>query len=133
MAGKTVFDSMHREVIGCYPDTSVEEVVLRMQSRDVSALVVVNEVGEVVGLISRTDLVNARFAQPYFKHWRGMTAAHLMTRSVISVTPGTSIKKAAALLKEKKIHRLVVVDREGEKIRPVGILSVTDLNKRLEI
>jgi CBS domain-containing protein len=132
MARKTVFDWMHREVIGCHRDTSVEEVALRMQSRDVSALVVVDEVGEAVGVISRTDLVNARFAQPYFKHWRGMTAAHLMTRSVVSVTSDTPINKAAALLKEKKVHRLVVVDREGGKMRPVGILSVTDLTKGLE-
>ncbi len=129
MAGKTVFDWMHRGVIGCHPDTSVEEVALRMQSRDISALVVVDEKGVAVGLISRTDLVNARFAQPYFKHWKGMTASHLMSRPVISVTPGTSIKKAAALLKDKKIHRLVVVDRVNGQIRPVGILSVTDLTQ----
>lgn len=124
-AEKTVGDWMHRGVISCSPETSVEEVAHTMDTHDVSALVVVNELGEADGVISRTDLVNARFVQPYLKHWRGMTAAHLMTKPVISVTPDTSIAAAARLMHERNIHRLVV----RENSRPVGILSVTDLSR----
>ena len=129
MKGKTVFDWMHRGVISCNPETSVEDIASNMDSHDISALVVVNEEGATVGVISRTDLVNARFVQPYLKHWRGMTATHLMSTPVISVTPDTLVRKAASLLKEKHIHRLVVVERDGKRLRPIGILSVTDLAK----
>ncbi len=129
MAEKTVSDWMHRGVISCSSETSVEEIARIMESQDISALVVVNEAGDATGVISRTDLVNARFVQPYLKHWRGMTAAHLMSKPVISVTEDTLIREAASLIREKHIHRLVVVERVGKRLQPIGILSVTDLSR----
>lgn len=128
----TVRAWMHRGVITCRPDTSLQEVAETMDSRDISALVVVDETGDVVGVISRTDLVNARFIEPYLKHWRGMAAEHLMSRPVISVGPDTSITEAANILREEQIHRLVVVERKGRRLRLLGILSVTDLAKNLD-
>ncbi|MBI2991347.1 MAG: CBS domain-containing protein, partial [Deltaproteobacteria bacterium] len=119
-------------VISCRPDTSLEEVARTMDSKDVSALVVVNEAGDVVGVISRTDLVNTRFVEPYMKHWRGMTAEHLMSRPVISVSPETPVSEAANILRQKQIHRLVVVETDGQRLLPVGILSVTDLAKNID-
>lgn len=129
MSEETVQAWMHRGVITCRPDTPVEEVAKTMDAEDISALVVVDEEGTLVGLISRTDLVNGRFVQPYWKYWRGMVAGHLMSRPVISVAPTARIGEAARLLQEKHIHRLVVVEQEGDRERPVGILSVTDLAK----
>lgn len=129
MKEKTVRDWMHKGVISCAPRTSIEEVVKVIDARDISALVVVNAEGEAVGVISRTDLVNSRFVQPYLRHWRGMVAEHLMSRPVISVTPDTPVSAAAHLLHAKRIHRLVVVEQESGHVRPVGILSVTDLAK----
>jgi CBS domain-containing protein len=126
-----VQDWMHRAVITCRPETSVEEVANTMQSRDISALVVVNDAGDAVGVISRTDLVNARFVQPYMKHWPGMTAEHLMSQPVISIAPAALISEAVKVLNEKRIHRLVVVEHGDGKPRPVGILSVTDLAKHV--
>jgi CBS domain-containing protein len=73
--------------------------------------------------------VNARFIQPYLKHWRGMTADHLMSAPVISVSPDTLVEDAARHLQQKRIHRLVVVEQSSGQGRPVGILSVTDLAK----
>ena len=127
----TVRDWMHPGVITCRPDTSVDEVAETMEVKDISALVVVDRSGDAIGVISRTDLVNARFIQPYLKHWRGMTAAHLMSKPVISVAPDTKIKAAVEMLQEKRIHRLVVVETTAGLTRPVGILSVTDLAKHV--
>jgi CBS domain-containing protein len=126
---KNVRDWMHEGVISCRRETPVEEVARTMETEDISALVVVDDQGDAVGVISRTDLVNARFIQPYLKHWRGMTAEHLMSNPVISVSPDTSINEAARRLHEKRIHRLVVVEELAGHIRPIGILSVTDLAK----
>lgn len=125
----TVRDWMHQGVVACRPETPVDEVAETMDAKDISALVVIDRAGDAVGVISRTDLVNARFVQPYLKHWRGMTAEHLMSKPVISVTPDIAIKQAVELLRTRRIHRLVVVEEQGGHIRPVGILSVTDLAK----
>jgi CBS domain-containing protein len=122
---------MHRGVISCLPGTTIETVAETMESNDISALVVVDAEGAAVGVISRTDLVNSRFIQPYLKHWRGMTAEHLMSKPVISVTPDTPIDEAARRLQEKRIHRLVVVEQAGGYVRPIGILSVTDLARHV--
>jgi CBS domain-containing protein len=127
----TVRDWMHQGVMTCHPDTPVDEVAETLNVKDISALVVVDGAGDAIGVISRTDLVNGRFIQPYLKHWRGMTAEHLMSKPVISVAPDTEIKKAVEMLHEKRIHRLVVVEATAGHTRPVGILSVTDLAKHV--
>ena len=131
MGQVTVRDWMHQDVITCHPDTPVDEVAEILDVKDISALVVVDGAGDAIGVISRTDLVNGRFIQPYLKHWRGMTAEHLMSKPVISVAPDTEIKKAVEMLHEKRIHRLVVVEATAGHTRPVGILSVTDLAKHV--
>jgi len=131
MGQVTVRDWMHQDVITCHPDTPVDEVAETLDVKDISALVVVDGAGNAIGVVSRTDLVNARFIQPYLKHWRGMTAEHLMSKPVISVAPDTEIKKAVEMLHEKRIHRLVVVEPTAGHTRPVGILSITDLAKHV--
>jgi CBS domain-containing protein len=98
-----------------------------MKVHDVSALVVTDAAGYAVGLISRTDLVNATFVQPYLRHWRGLTARHLMSAPVISVRAEAPLAEAVRLIRERHIHRVVVTVLEGGRERPIGILSVTDL------
>ena len=127
----TVGAWMHRGVITCQPETPVAEVAATMDANDISALVVVDGGGDALGVISRTDLVNARFIQPYMKHWRGLNAEHLMTKPVISVALDTTIDEAVQMLNEKRIHRLVVVEQTNSHRRPVGILSLTDLAKHV--
>ena len=122
---------MHPGVITCRPDTPVDQVAITIDEKDISALVVVDEADNAIGVISRTDLVNARFIQPYLKHWRGMSAEHLMSKPVISVSPDTRIKEAVAVLQERRIHRLVVVEQHAGRVRPIGILSVTDLARHM--
>ena len=126
--GKTkVRDWMHLGVISCGPDTPAEAVAETMKAHDVSALVVVDNGGYAVGVISRTDLVNATFVQPYLRHWRGLAARHLMSSPVISVRAETLLEEAVRLIRERKIHRVVVTVVETGRERPIGILSVTDL------
>ena len=131
MGDKLVRDWMHRDVITCHPETPIMEVARIMDDRDISALVVVNDSGDAVGVISRTDLVNARFIQPYLKHWVGMSAEHLMTKSVIGISPEATIDEAAKKIRENKIHRLIVTEESSGRVRPIGILSVTDLAKHV--
>ena len=131
MNDEKVQDWMHRGVITCDPATPLADVAATMESRDISALVVVDSSGDALGVISRTDLVNAHFIEPYMKHWRGLCAQHLMSKPAITVAPEASIHEAVQLLNEKHIHRLVVVENSAGHVRPVGILSITDLAKHV--
>jgi CBS domain-containing protein len=60
-----------------------------------------------------------------------MVARHLMSAPVVSVRADSSVAEAAALMRERRIHRVVVTALEGARERPVGILSATDLVGRL--
>lgn len=131
MGEELVRDWMHRGVITCGSETPIQAVADAMNTHDISALVMVDEAGDAIGVISRTDLVNARFIEPYLKHWHGLTAKHLMSYPVVNVSDATPLAEAATCLRERKIHRLVVIERHGSRKRPIGILSVTDLARQL--
>ncbi|MCX7789004.1 MAG: CBS domain-containing protein [Chloroflexaceae bacterium] len=118
---------MHHGVLTCRRETPIQDVARQMSEQDVSALVVVNDEGNMIGLISRTDLVNARLYEQYWKHWRGLTAGHIMVTDVVSVRPGDTVQDASRLMMERRIHRVVVVEDAGEGVKPIGVLSVTDV------
>ncbi len=58
-----------------------------------------------------------------------MNARDVMTRDVVSVTSDTPMRKIAALLREKRISGVPVVDASGT---PIGIVSEGDLIGRSE-
>lgn len=123
----TVGDLMHPGVLTCQRDTPVQDVAQQMTKNDVSALVVVDDDGNMVGLISRTDLVNARLYEQYWKHWRGLTVGHIMVTDVVHVYPRDTVQHASKLMMDRKIHRVVVVEGDETGTKPIGILSITDL------
>ena len=124
---RTVGEVMHQGVLTCQRETPIQDVARTMTENDVSALVVVNESGLMIGLISRTDLVNARLYEQYWKHWRGLTAGHIMITDVVWVRPEDSLQHASKLMMERRFHRVVVAEDAGEGLRPLGVLSITDL------
>jgi len=122
-----VRDWMHFGVVTCGADTPAWQVAETMRANDVSSLVVADPSGYAIGVISRTDLMNATFGGPDRERWRGLVARDLMTSPVVSVRADTPVVEAVRLLRDRRVHRAVVTVAEGERERPVGILSVTDL------
>jgi signal-transduction protein with cAMP-binding, CBS, and nucleotidyltransferase domain len=131
MEQRVVEDVMHRGVLTCQRETPIQDVARQMAEQDVSALVVTNAEGGMVGIISRTDLVNARLYEQYWKHWRGLTAGHIMVTDVVSVRPSDTVEDASKMMMERKIHRVVVVEDGPGGQQPLGVLSVTDLVRDL--
>lgn len=130
MSELTVRDCMHEGVISCGPDATLEEVAETMRDRGISALVVVKD-GVAIGVISKTDLVNASFIRPYMRYWRGMTARHLMSAPVVSIEPDAPLADALRLLQARGLRRLVVTEPAPDGQRPTGILSLSDVVRRL--
>jgi CBS domain-containing protein len=124
---RVVGDVMHHGVMTCRRDTPVQDVARFMADNDVSALVVVNDDEHVIGLISRTDLINARLYEQYWKHWRGLTAGHIMVTDVVAVSKHDTVQVASKLMMEHRIHRVVVIEQQNGGQKPVGVLSVTDV------
>lgn len=127
-----VKDVMHAGVVSCSPETSLEEVAQMMREQRISAVVVVAD-GVAVGVLSQTDLVNTAYVQPYLRHWRGLNARHVMNAPVIAVRPDTPLAQAIDILRKRGIHRVVVTEPSSRGECPVGILSVSDVARLLEM
>src|SRR3990170_4280251 len=80
--------------------------------------------GAVVGVISQTDLLNARSSDLIGAAWDRVKVHHLMTRPAVTVHLATTVQRAARLMLDGHYHRVVVVDEEGA---PIGVLTATDL------
>jgi CBS domain-containing protein len=124
MEDKPVADVMQLGTFNCQPNTPVAEVARRMVEHDVSALVVTDDRGYLMGVVTRTDLVTLRAYEDYWAH---TTAQHAMVQQVITISPQATVRQASRLMVEKKVHRLIVVEEEGDRQRPVGVISQTDI------
>jgi acetoin utilization protein AcuB len=81
--------------------------------------VVVTRGSRVAGMLSDRDAGGRQGASVR----RNRTVEELMTKAVVTVTPTTTIRRAANLMRGRSIGCLVVTDRQ----RVVGIVTVADL------
>jgi CBS domain-containing protein len=108
-------------------ESSITDAELLLKSYRISGLPVVSD-GALVGVISQTDLLSARSSELIGANWERVRVRHLMTRPAVTVHLNTSVERAARLMLERHIHRLVVVDEEE---LPIGVLTSTDLLRTL--
>ena len=95
-----------------------------MRQFGVSGLPVIDGQGELIGVLSRTDLM-ALAGDARVEAWQGRSVAATMTAPSLTVEADAPLVEAAARMEEHHVHRLVVVERESG--RPIGILSATDI------
>jgi len=126
-----VKDIMTHGVISCGLYTPIQQVARIMAEKGISALVVLDDDGGLAGVVSQTDLVNIRVHEDYWEHWQGLSAKHIMTKDVVTVSPEASIEEAARLMKVHGIHRLVVTQQQEGKSIPIGIVSMTDIVREM--
>lgn len=126
-AARTLGEVMIPEIPVIEQDAPLAEVIARFLEAGVRRLVVVNEAGQPLGLISDADAVTR--VQPasqrgVLQALRGkrvvpdekITAAQLMSREVLSAPPETSLTEAAHQMLAQKRKWMVVVDAGGKAI-----------------
>lgn len=117
-----VRDIMKRGVPTCQLDTPVLQVARQMLRANADAVVVVDDLGEVSGIISRTDIVRLH-SQRYWE----MRAEDIMTYNVLTIVPDVPVNAAAQLMLDNRIHQLVILHARPAPQRPVGILTMRDV------
>ena len=104
-----------------------------MLARRIHGAPVVDSRGRLVGVVSQTDLLRwhtesalglATGSRRAPSAGGQATVRDVMTTAAHAVRPETSAAVAAALMIRRKMHRLLVVDRD---LSPVGIVSAIDL------
>lgn len=120
----TVLQAKRYGVFTCLATDGLGAVAVSMFRRDVSGLVVVDEAGLLEGIVTRTDLLRAASLEPA---WATQPVASAMTVDVVTVGVQERLGVVMELLLQEHIHRVVAVEREGERLRPVALLSSADL------
>jgi CBS domain-containing protein len=116
-----VKDVMSRKLIMAGPKETAFAAVKLMVENNISG-VVVEENKKAVGIITMKDVVRRVIAEEKDVHTTPI--ADVMSSPVATVSQLTAVENAAAIMGEKGIRRLVVVD---EKNRVVGIITVMDI------
>jgi CBS domain-containing protein len=130
----TVDEVMAREVLAVRPDISLRTAAELMLEHAISGMPVVDEDGQLVGMLSKTDVVRHGLEDdveasvellPTGQHYLdGTTAGDVMTRQVLTVPEGLSLAMAAKIMVNAGVHRVPVVSATGAL---VGQLSTTDI------
>lgn len=132
---KHVGDILRQDVHAVLPETPIDEVIRIIDDNDLQRVVVVDENTKLLGLISDRDLL--RYFKPKqegiwhllsrpFHHFSqeddrkdlaqilaNTTAGEVMTTNLVVVSGKMPIQEAMALMIEKTLKRLPVVDDDG--------------------
>jgi CBS domain-containing protein len=119
---KRLLESKSFGVVTIAPHASVFEALELMAEKDIGAIVVVSE-DRVMGILSERDY--ARKVILHNKSSREITVDEIMTDHVYYVDLMHTVEECMALMTEKRIRHLPVLERG----RLVGVLSIGDLVK----
>jgi CBS domain-containing protein len=144
-------DVMTRNVITVAPDCTLSELCRVLAEDDISGAPVVDHRGDLIGIVSKTDVLRDLLSGRLVPGLPSDTLNFLgladvmsgaaedsedetfgqvvdfMTEEVETVTPDTPITEAARAMTSNRIHRLIVV----EQGQVVGIITSLDLLKQL--
>ena len=144
-------DVMTKDVVTVRRETSVRDLALIFTQRRISSVPVVDESGDLIGIVSESDLIeqdknlhiptvvsifdwviylesDKRFEKELQK-MTAQTVGEIFSEEVVSVTPETPVSEIADLMSTKRVHAVPVV--EGQRV--VGVVSRIDLIKTMVV
>jgi len=139
-------DVMTRSVLSVTPNASLVEAIRLMLGNHISGLPVIDEAGQLVGILTEGDLLRrgetgterhrprwleillgpGRLASEYVRT-HGRKVDDIMTREPVSVAPEAPLDEIVELMERHRIKRVPVI--EGDKL--VGIVSRADFLRAL--
>ena len=124
-----VKDVMTTRVVAVGKDATFKEIAALLTEYRVSAFPVIDEDGTVIGVVSEADLLSrealvAAIGARAAESGSAVTAAGLMSKPPVVVTPDEPVTSAARLMYNARVKRLPVVGEKGEL---VGIVSRADV------
>ena len=151
---KTAKDVMQTHVVSVGSDDPLPAVYRLFADEEISGAPVVDESGEVVGVVSIRDLIRttrenqeSSFVDSNYFH-NGLfdaggnclmiehdfeetlpqrTVSEVMTTSVVTVAPDTPVSEIVKTILRDRVHRVLVVERQRDKATLVGLISLLDL------
>ena len=127
--GAKVGDIMTTDLITVKFNEPVFNLIKTMDTEEVSGVLVVDNIGEIMGVVSALDifkLVNEESMDTVKK----LIAEDVMTPFIMEINPEETLVDAAYKMLEHNIHRLVVTSPMSRR-KAVGIITSTDLLREM--
>jgi len=121
---RQLLDQKGRETYSINPDATVYDAIAKMAEKDIGSLVVMDG-DKIVGVI--TERHYARNVVLKGKTSPATPVEAIMDKLVFVVQPEQSIEQCMAIMTEKRIRHLPVVEEE----KLIGIISIGDLVKSI--
>lgn len=102
------------------PDALVDDALRMMAEKDVGALVV-QDAERVLGIVTERDIV--RKVTLHGHHANGIRVRDIMTERILYVHPQQTVEECMALMTDKHLRHLPVVDRD----QILGVVSMRDI------
>ena len=118
----TILATKGSTVVTVTPDQTVREAVALLVDKRIGAVVVVDDAGRPVGIVSERDVMR-ELAQNEQRSER--TVSRVMTSDVIIARPGDDIKAVSKTMTVRRFRHLPVMDHH----ELVGIVSIGDVVK----
>jgi CBS domain-containing protein len=119
---RQLLNSKGNEVWTIQPDETVLDAIQKMADKDVGSLVVVED-GKPVGIFTERHYARKVFLKG--RHSPTTAIREIMSSQIICVSPEQTIEACMAVMTDKRIRHLPVLDQGNL----VGIVSIGDLVK----
>jgi CBS domain-containing protein len=120
---RQLLESKGYDVTTISPDKSVFESMQLMATRNIGALLVLDAGSKLVGIVTERDYARKMYMQNKFA--KDVPVTEIMTRQVVYVRPDQTNEDCMALITEKRVRHLPVLEND----RVIGIVSIGDLVK----
>jgi CBS domain-containing protein len=122
---KKAQDLMHKGVETVDGSATVAQALKKMREKGVSSLIVNRrDVGDAWGIVTKKDIVTKVVDPgPSRRNLSGTKVYEIMSKPMVTVSPGLAIKYCIRLMAKAGVTRAPVFD--GKEI--IGILSFTDV------
>ena len=119
----TADQMMTTNVVTIRPEATIRDAIELLLARKISGLPVVDEDGNLVGIVTEFALLALAYDRDITDH----TVANHMTRQLLTVDVDTPVNQVADMCILHRVHRLPVVDQG----RLVGLVSRRDVLEAL--
>jgi len=118
-----VRDMMTRHVVSLSGDTTIDSAAWRLAAEGISGAPVRDQAGNIIGVISNSDLV-----APYLEERGKVAVKDVMTAGVWAAHPDAPALEAVELMVTQGIHRVIVIRGPGQI---EGIVTSMDVMRAL--
>jgi CBS domain-containing protein len=123
--GHHVKEFMRREIAACRSTTPIDLLAARMQAHDANLLLVVDDDGYALGIVSYNDILIAQ------QRPEALVAGDIMEPPLATCWPDTPLREAVTRMYCHRVDQLLVIKPGEERLYPMGVICMSDVVLRL--